>query len=146
MKERIFQTSSSLVPLVLRLSLGLVILPHGYLKITDYAQTVAHLTNNYDLSHLTASLVVMIEFFAPLFLLAGIASRIMAFLIGAIMVGAIPYHWSHGFFMNWFGNQAGEGFEFHVLALGLALAIIWEGGGQFSMDRALIMKKQLAPS
>ncbi len=146
MKERIFRTSNSLFPLVLRLSLGGVILPHGYLKITDYGQTVAHLTHDYGLPYLIAFLVVIIEFFAPLFLLAGAASRLMALLIGAIMVGALPYHWSHGFFMNWFGHQAGEGIEFHLLALGLALAIVLEGSGKYSVDRSLILKNQMAYS
>jgi hypothetical protein len=35
----------------------------------------------------------------------------------------------HGFFMNWFGAQEGEGVEYHLLALGLALALIVNGAG-----------------
>jgi putative oxidoreductase len=42
-----------------------------------------------------------------------------------------------GFFMNWAGTQRGEGFEYHLLALGLAIALLIKGGGAFSVDRAL---------
>lgn len=46
-------------------------------------------------------------------------------------------HWQNGFFMNWFGQQAGEGFEYHVLALGLALGLLIDGAGKWSLDRML---------
>jgi putative oxidoreductase len=39
--------------------------------------------------------------------------------------------------MNWFGQQKGEGYEFHILAAGLALALVVTGGGLLSIDRAL---------
>jgi putative oxidoreductase len=46
-------------------------------------------------------------------------------------------HWKIGFFMNWSGNQAGEGFEFHILAIGLAIALLIRGGGALSIDRSI---------
>jgi putative oxidoreductase len=46
-------------------------------------------------------------------------------------------HAKVGFFMNWAGSQKGEGFEYHILALGLSLALLIKGGGAFSIDRAL---------
>jgi putative oxidoreductase len=46
-------------------------------------------------------------------------------------------HLQNGFFMNWFGNQKGEGIEYHLLALGLALVIMIKGSGKFSLDRLL---------
>jgi putative oxidoreductase len=46
-------------------------------------------------------------------------------------------HWQNGFFMNWSGTQQGEGFEFHLLALGIAIALVIMGGGAASVDRAL---------
>ena len=42
-----------------------------------------------------------------------------------------------GFFMNWSGTQQGEGFEYHLLVLGIAIALIIKGGGTWSVDRAL---------
>ena len=46
-------------------------------------------------------------------------------------------HVQHGFFMNWFNQQKGEGFEYHVLVLGIALALLIKGGGMLSVDRAI---------
>ena len=56
------------------------------------------------------------------------------------MLGAIPYHIQNGFFINWFGNQAGEGYQFHILAVGAALALAVLGGGRFSVDGMLSKK------
>jgi putative oxidoreductase len=54
------------------------------------------------------------------------------------MTGAIfMVHLSNGFFMNWFGKQAGEGFEYHLLAIGMAVALMIAGGGKWSVDRFL---------
>ena len=39
--------------------------------------------------------------------------------------------------MNWFGAQAGEGVEYHLLVIGLALSIVISGGGRYSVDGAL---------
>ncbi len=36
--------------------------------------------------------------------------------------------------MNWFGNQKGEGVEFHLLALGIVAALLILGGGKWSVD------------
>jgi len=44
--------------------------------------------------------------------------------------------------MNWTGKQAGEGFEFHLLAIGIAIALLIRGGGAFSIDRALEKAQQ----
>jgi putative oxidoreductase len=71
-------------------------------------------------------------------LLAGAAGRVAAFGIASVMIGAIvTSHLPHGFFMNWSGGQAGEGFEYHLLALGLAAIVIIAGSGRASVDRFL---------
>ncbi|MEN7551766.1 DoxX family protein [Rapidithrix thailandica] len=142
MKEKLFATKSSLTFFILRLSLGIVIWPHGYQKITGFSKVMHHLVNDYQLPWLIAFFVVLIEFVTPLLLLVGFASRIMAVLLAVVMIGAIPYHWDNGFFMNWFGNQAGEGFEYHLLAIGIATAIVLEGGGKYSLDRKILNKSQ----
>lgn len=140
-KQKIFRTSGALVPFILRLGLGIVILPHGYQKITAFSPVMDHLTQDYGLPRIIAAAVIFIEFLAPLFLLAGLASRIAAFLIGLVMLGAIPYHWNNGFFMNWFGNQPGEGFEFHLLAIAMAIGIVLQGGGRFALDRRMVKNR-----
>jgi putative oxidoreductase len=54
-----------------------------------------------------------------------------------ITVAALMLHVQNGFFMNWFGNQAGEGIEYHVLVAAMAIALVLTGGGKWSLDRAL---------
>jgi len=57
-----------------------------------------------------------------------------------MVVAALMAHVQNGFFMNWFGTQAGEGFEYHILAVGMALTLMIAGGGRWSVD-AMLMKK-----
>jgi putative oxidoreductase len=39
--------------------------------------------------------------------------------------------------MNWYGNQKGEGFEFHIMAIVIAVTIAVRGAGAVSLDRAV---------
>jgi putative oxidoreductase len=39
--------------------------------------------------------------------------------------------------MNWFGTQKGEGFEYHLLVIAVAAALLLRGSGAFSLDRSL---------
>ena len=59
--------------------------------------------------------------------------------IAVVMLVAILVHRQHGFFMNWLGTQEGEGVEYHLLALGAAVALIVDGAGAWSID-ALIAR------
>jgi putative oxidoreductase len=82
--------------------------------------------------------VVFTEFFGALMMLLGLCTRLVAVCYVALMVGAIAtVHGKHGFFMNWFGQQQGEGFEYHLLVIGIALALLVMGGGKLSADRAI---------
>jgi len=88
-------------------------------------------------------LAIVAEFFGSLGLILGFLSRIAAFGILCNMVVAISmFHARNGLFMNWGGTQKGEGFEYHVLAIAEALAIIVAGGGAFSVDRALFRSQR----
>ena len=71
-------------------------------------------------------------------MLLGLLGRIAAFGICCnMLVAIITVHWHFGLFANWFGNQKGEGIEYHLLAIAIALAIMIKGSGAFSVDRAL---------
>jgi putative oxidoreductase len=59
-----------------------------------------------------------------------------------MVVAALVVHRANGFFMNWGGNQAGEGFEFHILAAAMSLALILGGAGRWSLDRAFTARKR----
>jgi len=141
---RALSSSDSGAAALARLTLAAVMFPHGAQKLLGwfggygFAGTYGFLTQQTGLPALVAVLVIAIEFFAPLLLLLGLATRAAALGIGAVMVGAIAtVHASQGFFMNWSGSQGGEGFEYHLLALGLVAVLLLQGGGRWSLDRRL---------
>jgi len=83
-------------------------------------------------------LVSIGEFFGGLGLVVGFLSRFSAASIIVIMLGAIAMvHGKVGFFMNWMGNQGGEGFEYHLLAIGILLVILIAGPGRYALGRYL---------
>ncbi len=83
-------------------------------------------------------LVTMGEFFGGLGILLGVLSRFSAASIIVIMLGAVAtVHARFGFFMNWTGSQAGEGFEYHLLAIAALLPIAIAGPGRFAVGRCL---------
>ena len=82
--------------------------------------------------------MILLELLGPLLLLAGLGTRFVALGFIGLMLGAIKtVHAQHGFFMNWTGSQAGEGFEYHILLIGAAIALVFAGGGRWSVDRRL---------
>jgi putative oxidoreductase len=87
-------------------------------------------------------LVAIGEFFGGLGILLGVLSRFSAASIIVIMLGAVAtVHAQFGFFMNWAGNQAGEGFEYHLLAIAALLPIVIAGPGRFTVGRFLAVPK-----
>jgi len=144
MLSYLIRTEEDTAALLLRLMLGIVILPHGLQKLLGLfggyglEGTLNHFTQNLGVPLILAILVILAESFGSLGLLAGFLTRFCAFGIGCVMLGAIfMVHLPNGFFMNWGGNQAGEGFEYHLLVLGMVLALLIKGGGRLSVDRML---------
>jgi putative oxidoreductase len=85
-----------------------------------------------------ALLIICTEFFGGLGLIVGLLTRIAALGIGVEMIVAIfMVHLPNGFFMNWFGTQKGEGFEYHLLAIAIAATLLLRGAGAFSVDGVL---------
>ncbi len=134
------KTDPNLAGIILRLGLGIAMLPHGYQKISNFGGILDILNTNYHLPIIIAALVILIEFFSPIMLLLGVFSRINALLLSIVMLGAGFYHLEHGFFMNWFGNQQGEGYEFHLVYFFAAVALACLGGGKWSLDSLVLTK------
>jgi len=137
-------TDRSPGPVALRLTLAVVMIPHGAQKMLGwfgghgFSASMGFLTGQAGLPAVIAFLVIVAEFFGPIGLVLGLWSRLAAFGIGAVMVGAIAtVHGRFGFFMNWAGTQAGEGIEYHLLVLGIVAALILQGSGALSLDRLL---------
>lgn len=141
----LFQTEDRWSPVLLRVMLALVIFPHGAQKFlgwyggSGYEGTMGFFTEQMGLPWLIAFLVIIGEFVGPLALAAGFMTRFTAASVGMIMLGAIAMvHWPHGFFMNWFGQQAGEGFEYHLLVIGMSLSLMVTGAGKWSVDQRIV--------
>ena len=146
----ILGTDNDVSSLVLRFVLGAVMFPHGAQKLFGwfggygFGGTMGFFTESLGIPAPLAFLAIMAESLGALALMAGLVTRIAAFGIGGVMVVAGMMHLENGFFMNWSGQQAGEGFEFHILAAGMAVALLIKGGGRFAVDR--LIQQKLADS
>ncbi len=144
MLNKLFQTNDDIVALVLRLLLGIVFFPHGMQKLFGwfggygFEGTMGFFTGKLGIPALFAFLAILAEGLGSLGLIAGLATRVAAFAITVnMLVAVLMLHHQNGFFMNWFSNQKGEGYEFHLLAIGMGIALIIAGGGKWSADRAI---------
>jgi len=140
----ILQTGPDLTALIARIVLGAIILPHGAQKLLGwfggfgYRGTMNFFTQNMHIPYVFGLLAILAEFVGGLGLVLGLFGRASALAVGAVMVVAVlTSHFQHGFFMNWLGSKKGEGYEFHLLALGLALIVLIAGSGAWSIDQLL---------
>lgn len=148
MMGKLLMTRDDIAPLIMRVMLGIVFFPHGAQKVLGWfggyglAGTLNFFTHNMGVPLVFALLIMAAEFLGSLGLIVGLLTRVAAFGITCVMTGAIfLVHLPNGFFMNWSGKQGGEGFEFHLLAIALAVALMITGGGKASLDRILSQHK-----
>lgn len=141
--KALFQTTDDLSGFILRIMLGVVMFPHGAQKFlgwyggNGFSGTMGFFTDQMGFPAIVAFLVIIGEFFGSLGLLVGLLTRFTAVSL-IIMGGAIlMVHLPHGFFMNWFVQQAGEGYEYHLLVIGICLALMVTGAGRWSLDREI---------
>jgi putative oxidoreductase len=144
MFKRLVSTSDDVALTLLRLVLGIVFFAHGAQKMLGwfggygFSGTMDFLTHQMGTPAPLAFLAIVTEFFGGLGLIVGFLTRIPALGIAVEMIGVVfLFHFHNGFFMNWAGNQKGEGYEYHLLAIAIAVVLLWRGGGAFSVDRAL---------
>ncbi|WP_445452440.1 DoxX family protein [Flavobacterium sp. 25HG05S-40] len=149
MKKQIFYTNNDWTGLFTRLTLGIVVLPHGAQKMLGsfggygFSGSMNFFTETVGLPWIIAFMVLVIEFLGAISLILGFASRIWSMLMIILFIGIIfTYHSDNGFFMNWFGNQKGEGYEYHLLIIGLSIAILLNGSGKYSIDSILSNKEE----
>jgi len=135
-------TDNSSVLTILRVTLGLVILPHGLQKTLGwfggygFTGTMGFFTS-IGIPAFLGFLAIAAETAGAVALITGLTTRIAAFGIGVNMLVASQMHKANGFFMNWSGQQKGEGFEYHILAIAIAVVLMIGGAGRFSLDRSL---------
>jgi putative oxidoreductase len=145
--DSVFGTHDSYAPTVARLGLGLVMFPHGAQKVLGwfggggFAQTYGFFTG-LGMPGWLAITAIVTELAASVLLVFGALTRLAALGIFAILASAVVLvHWPYGFFMNWTGTKPGEGFEYHLLGIGLALVCLIAGGGKASVDQSIALRE-----
>ncbi|HTO90643.1 MAG TPA: DoxX family protein [Candidatus Sulfotelmatobacter sp.] len=140
MWQALLSTTPDPAVALVRIVLGLVILPHGLQKLFGWfgggglRGTLSGFASMGIPYPLTAAAITA-ESLGSVALIFGVFGRLAALGIAVVMlVATLRVHRPHGFFMNWYGQNQGEGFEYHLLAMALALVVIWHGSGAWSVD------------
>src|ERR1700740_2770816 len=143
MFRKLINTTDDSVITILRLVAGIVFFAHGAQKTLGwfggygFSGTMGFFTNAMHIPAPFAFLAICAEFLGGIGLLVGLLGRVAAFGIACdMLVAVLLVHRHFGLFANWAGNQKGEGFEYHLLALAIAFAIMIKGSGAFSVDGA----------
>jgi putative oxidoreductase len=149
MFRKLLATSDDWTLTLMRLVVGVVFFAHGAQKMLGwfggygFSGTMGYFTHS-GIPVPLAFLAIAAEFFGGMGLVVGLLSRVAAFgIVVNMVVAVLTVHLSNGFFMNWSGAQKGEGFEYHLLAIALGLAILVRGAGAASIDRALSRAKSV---
>ena len=144
MFKKLLNTNDDPTLTVLRLVLGVLFFAHGAQKALGwfggygYTATMNLFTENLHIPAVFAFLAICAEFLGALGLILGLLGRVAAFGIVMNMAVAIAIvHLPNGLFMNWSGQQKGEGFEFHLLVLAICVTLMVHGSGAWSLDRIL---------
>ena len=140
-----FQTTNSITPTIIRLILSSVLWTHGAQKLLGwfggygFEGTMGFFTGTVGLPWIVGFLVIVIEFFGSILLFFGFAARFWGIAMAILMIGvALTSHVQNGFFINWLGNQKGEGIEYFLLAIAMGVSIAITGAGRFSLDRSVM--------
>jgi len=144
MFRKLVSTPNDLTLTLVRLVLGVTFFAHGAQKMLGwfggygFQGTIGFVRQQMGIPAPLAFLAVCEEFCGGLGLIVGLLSRIAAFgIIINMLVAIATVHHVNGFFMNWTGQQKGEGFEYHLLAIALGLVVLIKGAGALSIDRML---------
>jgi len=147
--KKIFTTNENHTATIIRIVLGVILFPHGAQKLLGwfggygFNGTMDFLTGSVGLPWILALLVILIEFFGAIALIFGFATRIVVVGIISLFTGIVlTSHLQNGFFMNWYGSTKGEGYEFHLLIIGMAVALLISGAGKWSVDYAIHGRKK----
>jgi putative oxidoreductase len=104
--QLLLHTDSGVVGFILRITLAVVMFPHGAQKVLGwfgghgFSRTMKYFTDS-GIPAVFALLTIAAEFLGPLGLAVGLLTRIAAFGVACVMLVAIVTVWPHGFFMNW---------------------------------------------
>src|SRR5882672_3213587 len=144
MLNRLVKTNQDFALTIARLALGILFFIHGAQLMLGWfggyglSGSMKFFTQDLGIPAPFAFLAICAEFFGGLMLILGVLGRVAALtIICTLAVAVAKVHWQFGLFMNWFGTQKGEGFEYHLLAIAIGVVIVLRGSGAFSLDRLL---------
>ncbi len=143
MFKEFLRTDNSPAQLFIRLALGVVMFPHGAQKVLGWFGGTGMTKTFQAFAEMgfpawSVAALMTVECLGAVLLVFGFLTRLWAIGLGtSITICMFLNHVQNGFFMNWFGQQKGEGFEYHLLVLGICLALLIKGGGALSVDRKL---------
>ncbi len=144
MFRKLINTTDDFTLAILRLILGGVFFAHGAQKALGwfggfgFTNTMGFFIQQMHIPAPLAFLAICAEFLGGIGLVLGFLGRVAAFGILCNMLVAVwMVHFKLGFFINWSGVKKGEGYEYHLLAIAIALVLIVKGSGALSIDRAL---------
>lgn len=146
---RLIRTTPDPLLLIARVVLGAVFFAHGSQKLFGLfggggLEAAYAFFASFGIPLWLATLGMAAEFGGAIALLLGLLGRLAAAgLIVNMLVAIFVVHGQFGFFMNWAGQQAGEGIEFHLITLALLLTILVRGAGPLSVDRAWAYRSAL---
>jgi putative oxidoreductase len=142
MLRKLVTTSNDWTLTLLRLVMGVVFFAHGAQKTLGwfggygFSGTMGFFTGMMHIPAPFAFLAICAEFLGGIGLILGALGRVAAFGITVNMLVAILLvHHNFGLFMNWAGQQKGEGFEYHLLAIAMGIVLMARGSGAVSIDR-----------
>lgn len=146
--KKLFSTDNDAGLALIRIALGVVMFPHGAQKVLGWfggygwTGSMGWFTGQLSIPVVFAGLAILAEFLGSLGLVTGLLGRVAAFgILSNMIVAVVLVHGKVGFFMNWnLTPGRGEGFEYHILVMAMALLIIWKGSGAYSADRVLAEK------
>jgi putative oxidoreductase len=143
--ELLLRTSREVSPLILRLTLAVVMFPHaaqkafGWFGGSGFSGSMHYFTHAMHVPGPLAFIAIVTELVGSLGLALGLLTRLSALGMGFLMVVAtLLVHAKHGFFMNWSGQQAGEGFEYNLLVMAIAIVLLIQGGGRGALDSVIL--------
>ncbi len=143
----LLKSEASWPPFILRVVLALVIFPHGAQKLFGvfggfgFEGTMQYFTEVIGMPYVLGLVVILLETAGTLSLIFGLGVRLLAVAYTILALGILlSSHIEHGFFMNWYGNQAGEGMEYFLLWLAISTSLFITGAGKYSLDNYLYQK------
>jgi putative oxidoreductase len=132
---RYYQFTSDLAYLIVRVTAGLMLIPHGWPKVTAGASAVAANVlsrRGIEPSLPLAYLIMFLETIGGIMIAIGLFTRPIALLLVIeFLVIIFKAHWPAGY------GVGGGGIEFPLMWGLILLAILLRGGGPWSLDRKL---------